>query len=244
MMSNQPTTLRIRKLTANTPVDVTRRALAGLDGVISVSLSEAGTELILEYNGEKVTPGQILARLTPVNGAHSNGHGPVKMTPVPADLDIAQNTTLKPITTIAQAAGLTEDDLELYGRYKAKVHLDVRDRLADRPAGKYVVVTAITPTPLGEGKTVTTVGLGQALQFTGRKVFTCIRQPSMGPTFGIKGGAAGGGARFTPLSRQCLERRSILDHDQPRGGHERPCPPQHRHRPGHEGGWHSAPGRL
>jgi formate--tetrahydrofolate ligase len=112
---------------------------------------------------------------------------------VPSDLDIAQAATLKPIIDIARAAGLTEDDLEMYGKFKAKVHLDVRDRLKDKPNGHYVDVTAISPTPLGEGKTTTTIGLSQALHHIGRRVFTCIRQPSMGPTFGIKGGAAGGG---------------------------------------------------
>lgn len=112
---------------------------------------------------------------------------------VPSDIEIAQAATLKPIVEIAKSVGLTEDDLDLYGKYKAKVHLDVLDRLQDRPNGKYIDVTAITPTPLGEGKTVTTIGLSQALGYIGKKVFTCIRQPSMGPTFGIKGGAAGGG---------------------------------------------------
>ena len=112
---------------------------------------------------------------------------------IPSDLEIAQSARLRPILEIARNIGLAEDELELYGRYKAKVSLSVRDRLHDRPNGKYVVVTAITPTPLGEGKTTTTVGLSQALHYVGQKVFTCIRQPSMGPTFGIKGGAAGGG---------------------------------------------------
>jgi len=112
---------------------------------------------------------------------------------VPSDIEIAQAATLKPIVEIAKSVGLTEDDLDLYGKYKAKVHLNVLDRLQDRPNGKYVDVTAITPTPLGEGKTVTTIGLSQALGYIGKKVITCIRQPSMGPTFGIKGGAAGGG---------------------------------------------------
>ncbi len=115
------------------------------------------------------------------------------MATIPSDLEIAQAAQLKPIVEIAASVGLTEDDLDLYGRYKAKVHLDVLHRLAGRPDGKYVDVTAITPTPLGEGKTVTTIGLSQALGYIGKKVFTCIRQPSMGPTFGIKGGAAGGG---------------------------------------------------
>ena len=111
-----------------------------------------------------------------------------------SDLAIAQAATLKPILEIAESVGLTKDDLEPYGWYKAKVHLDVADHLKDKPNAKYIDVTAITPTPLGEGKTTTTVGLSQALGAElGKKVFTCIRQPSMGPTFGIKGGAAGGG---------------------------------------------------
>jgi len=113
--------------------------------------------------------------------------------PVPSDLEIAQEAPLDPILDVAKELGLTEDDLELYGKYKAKVHLDVRDKFADRPRGKYVDVTAITPTPLGEGKTTTTIGLAQGLGRLGKKAFTNIRQPSMGPTFGIKGGAAGGG---------------------------------------------------
>src|ERR1700735_2897143 len=113
---------------------------------------------------------------------------------VPSDITIAQSATPLPIDKIAAEAGILPDELELYGKSKAKVGLSVRDRLKDAPNGKYVVVTAITPTPLGEGKTTTTVGLSQALgAYLGKKVFTCIRQPSQGPTFGIKGGAAGGG---------------------------------------------------
>ncbi|MCZ6528765.1 MAG: formate--tetrahydrofolate ligase [Chloroflexi bacterium] len=114
--------------------------------------------------------------------------------PVPADLDIAQEAELKPITQLAEELGLLPEELELYGSYKAKVRLEVLERLKDVPDGKYIDVTAITPTPLGEGKTTTTVGLSQALGAgLGKRVFTCIRQPSQGPTFGIKGGAAGGG---------------------------------------------------
>jgi len=113
---------------------------------------------------------------------------------VPSDIEIAQAATPLPIDQIAAEAGILPAELELYGKTKAKVHLSLRDRLKDRPNGKYIAVTAITPTPLGEGKTTTTVGLSQALgAHLGRKVFTCIRQPSQGPTFGIKGGAAGGG---------------------------------------------------
>jgi formyltetrahydrofolate synthetase len=113
---------------------------------------------------------------------------------VPSDLEIAQAATPVPITHIAREAGILAHELELYGNTKAKVRLSILDRIKRRPSGKYVVVTAITPTPLGEGKTTTTVGLSQALgAHLGKGVFTCIRQPSQGPTFGIKGGAAGGG---------------------------------------------------
>jgi formyltetrahydrofolate synthetase len=115
------------------------------------------------------------------------------MAAVPSDLDIAQAAKLKPIVEIAGILGLTEDDLDLFGKYKAKIHLDVLERLKGKPNGKYIDVTAITPTPLGEGKTVTTIGLSQGLNYIKKKVLTVIRQPSQGPTFGIKGGAAGGG---------------------------------------------------
>ncbi|MCU0506842.1 MAG: formate--tetrahydrofolate ligase [Anaerolineae bacterium] len=116
-----------------------------------------------------------------------------RLTPVPSDLEIAQAAELKPILEIAESLGLSVDDLELYGKYKAKVHLDVREKFAGRPQGKYIDVTAITPTPLGEGKTTTTIGLTQGLGALGKNSVACIRQPSQGPTFGIKGGAAGGG---------------------------------------------------
>jgi len=112
---------------------------------------------------------------------------------MPSDLEIAQQANLKPIAEIAAALGIGDDALERYGDYKAKVDLRVLDRLADAPLGKYIDVTAITPTPLGEGKTVTTIGLSMALARIGKNVCTCIRQPSLGPVFGIKGGAAGGG---------------------------------------------------
>jgi len=120
-------------------------------------------------------------------------HAMKRLSPVPSDLDIAQAAQPKPIIEIAQQLGLTEDDLIYYGKYKAKVHLDTLPKLADRPTGKYVDVTAITPTPLGEGKTTTAIGLVQGLGALGHRAIACIRQPSMGPTFGIKGGAAGGG---------------------------------------------------
>jgi methylenetetrahydrofolate dehydrogenase (NADP+) / methenyltetrahydrofolate cyclohydrolase / formyltetrahydrofolate synthetase len=123
------------------------------------------------------------------------------LSPVPSDIDIAQAATLLPIVDVAASLGLSVDDLDLYGRHKAKIHLDVLDRLKDQPLGHYVDVTAITPTPLGEGKTTTTVGVSQALgSHLGKKVVTVVRQPSMGPTFGIKGGAAGGGySQIVPM---------------------------------------------
>ncbi len=112
----------------------------------------------------------------------------------PSDLDIARAVTPRPIADVAVDLGIEPGELELYGPTKAKVTLEAITRLeAERPRGKYVVVTAITPTPLGEGKSTTTVGLGQGLNHIGRKAAVCIRQPSLGPVFGIKGGAAGGG---------------------------------------------------
>src|SRR6202142_1901906 len=114
--------------------------------------------------------------------------------PVPSDIDIAQEAKLKPILQVAEELGIRPDELELFGPYKAKVKLEALQRLKNRKNGMYIDVTAITPTPLGEGKTTTTVGLSQALGVhLGKKVITAIRQPSQGPTFGIKGGAAGGG---------------------------------------------------
>lgn len=110
-----------------------------------------------------------------------------------SDLEIAQKACMKPIIEIASSLGIDEDELELYGRYKAKVSLSVLERLKEKPDGKYIDVTAITPTPLGEGKTVTTIGLSLGLNKIGKRIITCIRQPSLGPVFGIKGGAAGGG---------------------------------------------------
>jgi formate--tetrahydrofolate ligase len=108
-------------------------------------------------------------------------------------LEISRRATLKPVTKIAAEAGIPEGLLELYGEYVAKVSLDAVEALSDRPRARYVVVTAITPTPLGEGKTTTTLGLGQAMRHISKRATIAIRQASMGPTFGIKGGAAGGG---------------------------------------------------
>lgn len=110
-----------------------------------------------------------------------------------SDLEIAQKSKMLFINEIAESTGIEEKFLEAYGRYKAKVSLDILDKIGSRKNGKYIDVTAITPTPLGEGKTVTTIGLSQAIGKLKKSVFTCIRQPSLGPVFGIKGGAAGGG---------------------------------------------------
>ena len=117
------------------------------------------------------------------------------MTPTPqlTALEIARSATLRPIVDVAAGMGIGEDLLKPYGRYVAKVSLDAVGALADRPRAKYVVVTAVTPTPLGEGKTTTTIGLAQGMSHIGRRATAAIRQSSMGPTFGIKGGAAGGG---------------------------------------------------
>src|SRR5690606_26753363 len=117
-----------------------------------------------------------------------------------SNIEIARQARLLPIEDVASQLGLERDEIELYGQYKAKISLDAIKRRADAPLGKYVLVTAITPTPLGEGKTTTSVGLGQALHRLGQRAIIAIRQPSLGPVFGIKGGAAGGGyAQVVPM---------------------------------------------
>ncbi|ALC92750.1 formate--tetrahydrofolate ligase [Bacillus sp. FJAT-18017] len=110
-----------------------------------------------------------------------------------SDIEIAQEAKMKPITEIAAMLGLAEDDLELYGKYKAKLSTDVLKKLQTRPSGKIILVTAINPTPAGEGKSTVTVGLGDAFNKIGKKAMIAMREPSLGPTMGIKGGAAGGG---------------------------------------------------
>ena len=117
-----------------------------------------------------------------------------------SDIEIAQGCQMRPITEVAAAAGLDTEDLELYGKYKAKLSADVWKKTADKPDGKLVLVTAINPTPAGEGKTTTTVGLGEAFAKMGKKAMIALREPSLGPVFGIKGGAAGGGyAQVVPM---------------------------------------------
>ena len=117
-----------------------------------------------------------------------------------SDIEIAQAATMRPIGEIADKLGIPDEALSPYGRYKAKVALDYVNSLKDQPNGKLILVTAITPTPAGEGKTTTTVGLGDALNHIGKKAIICLREPSLGPSFGMKGGAAGGGyAQVVPM---------------------------------------------
>src|SRR5213080_1966875 len=121
--------------------------------------------------------------------------------PFPGNIEIAQRASMRPIVQLAgERLGIPEEWLEPYGRYKAKVALDYVAQLDSRPDGKLVLVTAMTPTPAGEGKTTTTVGLGDALNLLGKKAAICLREPSLGPVFGMKGGAAGGGyAQVVPM---------------------------------------------
>src|SRR5262249_7589009 len=129
--------------------------------------------------------------------------------PMPTALEIARGATLKPIADVAEDIGLPPWLVQPYGENVAKIDLKAIDELADRPKAKYVVVTAVTPTPLGEGKTTTTVGLGQAMRHIGRRAPVSIRQASMGPALGIKGGAARGGpshGRPLPSLRPALPR--------------------------------------
>ena len=139
---------------------------------------------------------------------HSRSVKPLRLNlleKVPTDIEIAMAQTPKPITELGQEIGVLSSELESYGKYKAKVDLSILDRLAHRKDGKYIVVSGITPTPLGEGKSTTTIGLAQALgAVLGRPSFACVRQPSQGPTFGIKGGAAGGGySQVIPMDEVC-----------------------------------------
>ena len=116
------------------------------------------------------------------------------------DIEIAQESVMQPIAEIAEKLGMSADDIELYGKYKAKLSEDYIESLEDNPEGKLVLVTAINPTPAGEGKTTVTVGLGEAMPKIGENAVIALREPSMGPVMGIKGGAAGGGyAQVVPM---------------------------------------------
>ncbi|MCK4980873.1 MAG: formate--tetrahydrofolate ligase, partial [Candidatus Delongbacteria bacterium] len=110
-----------------------------------------------------------------------------------SDIEIAQRAKMKKITEIAKSIGLSADDIELYGDYKAKIKFEAIEKLKDRSEGQLILVSAITPTPAGEGKTTVSIGLAQAMNKLGKKTIAAIREPSLGPIFGIKGGAAGGG---------------------------------------------------
>ena len=117
------------------------------------------------------------------------------------DIEIAQETVMEPITEVAKTAGVDEKYLEQYGKYKAKVDYQILKDMADKPNGKLVLVTAINPTPAGEGKTTTTVGLADGMRKLGKNVMVALREPSLGPVFGVKGGAAGGGyAQVVPMA--------------------------------------------
>jgi formate--tetrahydrofolate ligase len=123
-----------------------------------------------------------------------------KKKPVPSDIDIAQASKMLRIGEIAKKLGIPDEALSPFGHYKAKISLDYIDTLKDKPDGKLILVTAISPTPAGEGKTTTTVGLGDAFNEIGKKAIICLREPSLGPVFGMKGGAAGGGyAQVVPM---------------------------------------------
>ena len=115
------------------------------------------------------------------------------------DIEIAQETKLLPITEVAEQLDMTMDNLELYGKYKAKISDEYLKRIENNENGKLILVTAINPTPAGEGKTTTSVGLGQAFGKLGKKAVIALREPSLGPCFGIKGGAAGGGMAWMSL---------------------------------------------
>lgn len=117
------------------------------------------------------------------------------------DIQIAQEAVMKPITEVAKALQIEEDDLELYGKYKAKISEEYLEKISHNPDGKLILVTAINPTPAGEGKTTTSVGLGQAFGKLGKRAVIALREPSLGPCFGIKGGAAG-----EDMPRWCLWR--------------------------------------
>ena len=117
-----------------------------------------------------------------------------------SDIEIAQQATLLPVKEIASQIGISEDELEFYGKYKAKLSDELSARVSSNPDGKLILVTAINPTPAGEGKTTTTAGLGQAMAKIGKKAIIALREPSLGPVFGIKGGAAGGASRRRTIS--------------------------------------------
>ena len=186
-----------------------------------------------------------------------------------SDIEIAQEARMLPIKEVAKSYGIGEDDLELYGKYKAKLTDDLWEQVKDRPDGKLVLVTAINPTPAGEGKTTTSVGLADAMNALGKKTMLCLREPSLGPVFGVKGGAAGGGyAQVVPMEDinlhftgdlhaigtannllaamidNSIQQGNPLHHMEALHGHERPPAAVHRGRSGRQGERHPPRGRL
>ena len=146
------------------------------------------------------TSGKIFYNRTAYANHFLAGNGRKGVGEMLSDIEIAQSTQLKPIVQVAKELGIEEEELELYGRYKAKLNQSLFQRLQDKPDGKLVLVTAINPTPAGEGKTTTTAGLGQAMAKIGKNAIIALREPSLGPVFGVKGGAAGGGyAQVLPM---------------------------------------------
>ena len=129
------------------------------------------------------------------------------------DIEIAQEAEMMPIKNVAEQLGITEDDIELYGKYKAKISNEYYEKIKDNEDGKLILVTAINPTPAGEGKTTVTVGLGEAFGQLNKKAVIALREPSLGPCFGIKGGAAGGGyAQVVPMEDIILQVTFMLSH--------------------------------
>ena len=132
-------------------------------------------------------------------------------------IEISQQTKLLPIEAVAAKLGLKDDDLELYGKVKAKIAINVLERLREAPTGKLILVTAINPTPAGEGKTTTSIGLNDALNRLGKKAVVCLREPSVGPCFGVKGGGTGGGyAQLPPWRRStCISTATSISSPPP-----------------------------
>ena len=179
-----------------------------------------------------------------------------------SDIEIAQEAKMKPIAEVAASLGLADEDVIPYGRYKAKINHRLIHKATKQ--GKMILVTAISPTPAGEGKTTTSVGLADAMNALGKKTMLCLREPSLGPVFGIKGGAAGGGyAQVVPMEDINLHftgdlhaigtannllaamiDNSIQHHLEALHGHERPAAPLHRGWSGRQGQWHPPRGRF
>src|SRR5512132_2347477 len=177
-------------VTDASPLVKAARSRPPADGILGHRPLEAPADPRLGH-ARRATPVQLSSRERPIRTTEAR---------VKSGLEIAQEAELRPITEIASSAGIPDDVLEPFGRYRAKVDLSTLDRLADRPDGKLVITTAITPTKAGEGKTTTSISLTQGMGKIGKDVLLCLREPSMGPVFGIKGGGTGGGyAQVVPM---------------------------------------------